>query len=85
MSLVSVDSLDGLKSDDRRAELAFQKTHQAAAWAIKMVTATFFFTTASLIWLRQLQDRLPPDDIRLHQDINKIVALTEYSADASLN
>lgn len=66
-------------------ELTFRKTHQAAARAVKAATSTSFFTTASLLWLRQLQERLPPDDIRLHQDVNKLVAAVEYSADASLN
>lgn len=52
---------------------------------IKAATSTSFFNTASLIWLHQLQERLPPEETRLHQDINKLVAATEYSADASLN
>lgn len=84
-SVLSTDSLDGLKADDRRAELAFRKAHQATSWAIRTATATSFFNRASLIWLRQLQEQLPPEEMRLHQDINKIVAATEYSADASLN
>ncbi|XP_060550599.1 uncharacterized protein LOC117655455 isoform X2 [Pantherophis guttatus] len=84
-SLLSTDALDGLKSEDRKSELSFRKEHQALAWAIKTATATSFFNRATLLWLRQLQDRLPPEDTRLHQDINKIVAATEYSADASLN
>lgn len=83
--LISTDSLDGLKAEDRRAELAFHKSHQAVAWAIKTATATSFFYRASLIWLKQLQEQLPPEETRLHQDINKIIAATEYSADASLN
>lgn len=83
-SLVSTDVLDGLKSDERKTELGYRKAHQAAAWTIKAATATSFFNRASLIWLRQLQERLPTSDTRIHQDINKIVAATEYSADASL-
>lgn len=84
-SSLPTDSLDGLKAEDRRSELAFCKSHQAITWAIKTATANSFFTRASLIWLKQLQQRLPPEEKRLHQDINKIVAATEYSADASLN
>lgn len=38
---------------------------------------------ASLLWLRQ--ERLPSEDTRLYQDVNKLVAAAEYSADASLN
>lgn len=82
-SLMTSD-MDGLKAEDRKMELGFRKAHQAAAWAIKAATATSFFNRASLIWLRQLQERLPPADTRLHQDINKLVAATEYLADASL-
>lgn len=48
-SVISTDSLDGLKAEDRRAELAFRKTHEAASWAIKTMTATSFFNRASLI------------------------------------
>ncbi|XP_034296175.1 lamina-associated polypeptide 2, isoforms alpha/zeta-like [Pantherophis guttatus] len=84
-SLLSSDALDVLKSEDRKTELSFRKEHQSLAWTIKTATATSFFNRATLLWLRQLQERLPPEDTRLHQDINKIVAATEYSADASLN
>lgn len=44
-----------------------------------------FFNCANLIWLRQLHDRLLPDEIHIQQDINKMVAAVEYSADASLD
>lgn len=83
-SAISTDPLDGLKSEECKTELSFRKAHQAAAWAIKTATATSFFNRAALIWLRQLQECLPPEETRWHQDINKIVAATEYSADASL-
>lgn len=84
-SVITSDVVDGLKAEDRKTELTFRKTHQAAAWAVKAATSTSFFTRASLLWLRQLQERLPADDIRLHHDVNKLVAAAEYSADASLN
>lgn len=84
-TVLSNDIADGLCTEDRKAELTFCKTHQAAAWAIKAATSVSFFNRASLIWLRQLQDRIPPKDTWLHQDINKLVAATEYSADASLD
>lgn len=84
-SIISTDIIDGLKSEERKSELAFRKIHQAATWAIKAATSTSFFNRASLIWLHQLQERLPPDGTRLHQDINKLVVATKYSTDASLN
>lgn len=82
---VSSDIMDGLKAEERKTEIGFQKAHKAAAWAVKAATVTSFFNRASLIWLHQLQESLPPDDKRIHQDINKLVAAMEYSADASLN
>lgn len=83
-SMMTSDVVDGLKTEDRKLEMGYRKAHQAAAWAIKAAMATSFFNRATLIWLRQHQERLPPTDTRLHQDINKMVAATEYSADASL-
>lgn len=77
--------LQSSRTEDRKAELAFQKTHQAATWAVKTATSTSFFTRASLLWLRQLQERLPSENARLHQDVNQLVAAAEYVADASLN
>lgn len=38
-----------------------------------------------MLWLCQLQETLPPDDTRLHQDVNKLVTAAEYSAYASFN
>lgn len=61
------------------------KAHQSAAWAIWTATSASFFNHASLLWLKQLQDWLPPSDTRTHQDLNKIIASLEYSADATLN
>lgn len=76
---------DGLKFEDKRAEMAFRKSHQATAWAIRAATSSSFFNRASLVWLRQLRDRLPPEDARLQQDVAKLIAAAEYSADASLD
>ncbi|XP_060550761.1 lamina-associated polypeptide 2-like [Pantherophis guttatus] len=84
-SVISTDALDGLKAEDKRTEWAFRKAHQEAAWAIRTSTAMSFFSRAALIWLRQMQERLPPEDTRLQQDINKIFAATKYASDASLN
>lgn len=44
-SVISTDSLDGLRAEDRWSELAFRKSHQA----VGIATATSFFTRASLI------------------------------------
>lgn len=75
---------DSLRSEDRKAELVCRKLHQAVAWAICAATSASFFNRASLLWLRQLQEWLPPEDKRLRQDVNKLVATTKYSADAAL-
>lgn len=86
MLSTDVDSIEVcLRSEDRKAELLLRKNHQATAWAIKAATSASFFSRASLIWLHQLQDRLHPDDKRLHQDIIKLLAAVEYTADASLD
>lgn len=84
-SVLTNDIADCLQMEDRKAELVLCINHQAAAWAIKAATSASFFNRASLIWLRQLQDHLPPEDKRLHQDINKLMAATEYSANTSLD
>lgn len=84
-TVVSNDIVEVLKTEDRRAEVTFRKTHQAAAWAIKAATSASFFNCATSIWLHQLQERPPPEDNRLKQDINKLVVATEYSADTSLD
>lgn len=63
-SMLSNDVADCLHSEDRKAELVLRKNHQAAAWAIKEATLASFFNRASLIWLCQLQDHLPPEDKR---------------------
>lgn len=84
-SLLTNDVADGLRTEDRKAELLLRKNHQAATWAIRAATSASFFNRVSLIWLRQLKDRLPQEDKRLHQDISKLVAAAEYSADVSLD
>lgn len=84
-SILVGEAGDGLKFEDKRAEMAFRKTHQAAAWAIRAATSSSFFNRASLVWLRQLRDKFPPEDTRLQQDLAKLIAAAEYSADASLS
>lgn len=76
---------EGLWPKDKRLEHSLTKAHQAAAWAIKASSAASFFNRATLMWIKQLQNCLPVSDTRTHQDVNKIVAALEYSADTTLN
>lgn len=76
---------DNLHPEDKRLEQSLVKSHQASAWAAKAAMASSFFNRASILWLRQLQDRLTVSDTRSHQDLNKILAALEFSADATLN
>lgn len=82
---LSGDIAEGLRAEDKKAEYTLRKVHQAAAWAIKASTAASFFTHTSLIWLHQLQSRVAPREACLHQDLNKLIAATQFSADAMLN
>lgn len=74
-----------LRPEDKRAEQLLVKAHQLAAWAIRVSSAASFFNRASLLWLKELQDRFPPTDTRLQQVLNKIVTALEFSADITLN
>lgn len=76
---------DSLRPEDKHLEHSLVKAHQATAWSVKSAMAASFFNQASILWLRQLQERLPISDTRSHQDINKVLAALEYSADATLN
>lgn len=71
--------------EDKRAETTVIKGHQVAAWAIRASTSASFFNRLALLWLCQLQECLPSSDTRSHQDLNKIAAVLEYSANATLN
>lgn len=76
---------DSLKPEDKRLDLTLAKAHQAMAWSVRSALADSFFNWASILWLRQLQDRLPLSDPRSQQDVNKILAALEFSANATLN
>lgn len=78
-NLVSQDTADTLKSEDRRTELSLHRAYQA----VTPTTTTSLFKRASLAWLCQMQTRIPPDDQRLQQDISKLAAATEFLADAT--
>lgn len=77
VALIPVDGMDCLRPDDKEAEVSLRKSHQSAAWAVKPATLASFFNCASLLWLRQLQECIPPEDL-LHQDINKLIAADEF-------
>uniref|UniRef100_A0A2D4HWM5 Uncharacterized protein n=1 Tax=Micrurus lemniscatus lemniscatus TaxID=129467 RepID=A0A2D4HWM5_MICLE len=72
-TFLSQDTVDTLKTEDRRAELTLHRAHQVVAWAVKATTTASFFNRVSLLWLRQMQARAPCDDQRFHQDINKVI------------
>lgn len=82
---VAMDAMETLKPEDKRVEHALRMAHLASTWVVRAASAASFFNRTSLIWLRQQRARVPPDDLRLHQDISKLVAAVEYSADATLN
>lgn len=83
-SLMSGDTADNLKAKDKKAELTLRKTFQAAAWAIKAAASASFFNRTTLLWLRQLQARIPIQDARFLQDVNKVMAAMQFLADATL-
>lgn len=64
---------DSLRLEDRRLEHSLVRSHQATAWSIKLTMAASFFNRASILWLRQLQDRLPISDVRAQQDIKLLL------------
>lgn len=76
---------ENLKPEDKRTEQTLHRAHQAAAWAMYAATTASFFNRASLLWIRHMRDRIPAADVRLHQDLNKLTAAVQFSADATLN
>lgn len=76
---------EGLQPEDKRSEQSLKEAHQGNAWAIRSATTASLFNRVMLLWLRQLQEKVPASDIRIQQDINKIVAAVQFSADATLN
>lgn len=84
-SPVAGPSEECLRPEEKKAERTLIKIHQAAAWSVQASSAASFFNRATILWLRQLQARLPPSDHRSHQDLNKILAAVEFSADATLS
>ncbi|XP_013915501.1 PREDICTED: uncharacterized protein LOC106543922 [Thamnophis sirtalis] len=84
-AILPSDVTEGLKAEDHKMEMTLCKMHQEVAWAIRAATARSFFNRTSLVLLHQLQSRVPPEDTQLYQDINKLVAATEFSSDTTLN
>lgn len=60
VALLPANAIDYLKADDKKAELTLCKAHQVAAWAVKATMSASFFNRASLLWLCQMQERIPP-------------------------
>ncbi|XP_070607583.1 uncharacterized protein [Erythrolamprus reginae] len=73
-----------LRPEDKRIEQMLKRGFTADSWAIKSSAAASFFSRAMLLWLRQLQQHIPPDDLRGQQDFNKVFAAAQYVADATL-
>ncbi|XP_058017525.1 uncharacterized protein LOC131187272 [Ahaetulla prasina] len=76
---------EALRPEDKRADQSLVKSHQASAWAVRSSIASSFFNRAAIMWLKQHQSRLPTSDVRAHQDLNKVIAALEFSADSTLN
>ncbi|KAK9401019.1 hypothetical protein NXF25_011733 [Crotalus adamanteus] len=79
------DINEALRAEDKKIESALRRSHQASAWATRAATSMAFFARASVLWLRELQDMIPPDQLRAHQNLGKLVATSQYLADASLH
>ncbi|XP_039205354.1 lamina-associated polypeptide 2, isoforms alpha/zeta-like [Crotalus tigris] len=79
------DVNEALRAEDKKIEAALRRSHLASAWATKASTSMAFFARASVLWLRELQDMIPPDQLRAHQNLGKLVAASQYLADASLH
>ncbi|XP_060547127.1 uncharacterized protein LOC132711664 [Pantherophis guttatus] len=84
-SPVSGPAEEVLRLEDKRAERNLIKGHQASSWSVQASFVTSFFNRATILWLKQLQERIPATDHRSHQDLNQILVVVEFSADATLN
>ncbi|XP_070610821.1 lamina-associated polypeptide 2, isoforms alpha/zeta-like [Erythrolamprus reginae] len=79
------ETADSLKPDERRAETLLKKANQMAAWALQAASTASIFNRASIMWIQEVQARMGPEDPRLKQDLNKLLAAAEFSADATLH
>ncbi|XP_070591367.1 CUE domain-containing protein 1 isoform X1 [Erythrolamprus reginae] len=84
-ALVPSETGESLKPEDRKAETLLRKTHQMAGWGFRAAAAASFFNRASIMWLQEMQSRIGPEEGRLRQDLSKLLAAAEFSADATLH
>ncbi|XP_039183930.1 uncharacterized protein LOC120301160 [Crotalus tigris] len=84
-SAIPGDMVEAMKAEDKKFEFSLRRVHQASAWAIKAATSFSFFARASIMWLCELQALVPPDQVRTHQTLGKLVVVSEYMADASFH
>ncbi|XP_034262888.1 uncharacterized protein LOC117658879 [Pantherophis guttatus] len=85
VNMITNDPDEGLNPEDRKAEISLRKAYHAAAWGVKSATAASFFNRTSVLWLKELQARIPATDVQAHKDLNNLIMAAEYSADATLN
>lgn len=69
---------------EHHAEQVLQWEHLGMAWVI-WSASTASFNQTTLLWLRHLQETLVTEDVWVRQDLNKIIAATQFPADAALN
>ncbi|XP_039222344.1 uncharacterized protein LOC120318592 isoform X2 [Crotalus tigris] len=62
-STIPGEMAKALKAEDKKFESALCRSHQASAWAVKASTSLAFFARVSIMWLRELQDLVPPDQV----------------------
>lgn len=79
------DPEENLRPEDKRAEQTLQRAHQVAVWVVHASMTAWFSNRASLLSLHQMQERIPVANVRSHQDLNKLVAVIQFSVDATLN
>ncbi|XP_013907084.1 PREDICTED: serine/arginine repetitive matrix protein 1-like [Thamnophis sirtalis] len=84
LPVLSSNTDDALNPEDKRSEITLRKVYQSASWAVKSAVTASFFNRTSLIWLKQMQARIPATDLQTHEDINNLIAAAEFSADATL-
>ncbi|XP_032092319.1 LOW QUALITY PROTEIN: extracellular calcium-sensing receptor-like [Thamnophis elegans] len=84
-AVVAGDTANCLKPEDKKADIVLRKMFQAITWAIRAAGSASFFNRSMVLWLEQLRDRTPASEVRLLQDISKMLAATQFSADATLD
>ncbi|XP_013907079.1 PREDICTED: uncharacterized protein LOC106537467, partial [Thamnophis sirtalis] len=76
---------DHLTTEEKRMEMMLRKVNSSAAWAVKSAVAASFFNRTSLLWLKEMQARIPATDLQTHEHLNKLIAAAQFSADATLS